>query len=77
MGVTKSNILKRNFFRGRIFRGNTKGLLKLDDLEVERLQYAHDIYRTLFEGNFSSPVTEPLQKGAKVLDFRYLKNMFY
>ncbi|RIA86625.1 hypothetical protein C1645_878552 [Glomus cerebriforme] len=62
MGLTKIS----NLFHGK----HTKRLLNFNDLEVERLQYAHDVHQTLFEGNFSSPVTDLLREGAKVLDFR-------
>jgi hypothetical protein len=68
MGVSKSR-LSQNIARRSIIR---KKIYDLNDLEVERLQYSHDVHRTLFQGNFSSPVTETLQTGAKVLDFRYV-----
>ncbi|CAB5384765.1 unnamed protein product [Rhizophagus irregularis] len=68
MKLLKSTIPKLSIFH--IFRSSTKRLLNLDELEIDRLQYSHDVYRTIFDGNFSSPVTECLQKGAKVLDFR-------
>jgi hypothetical protein len=75
MGLLKSNLPKLDIVHSRIFRRSAKKLLKLDDVITEGLQYAHDVYRTVFGGNYSSPVTELLQKGAKVLDFRYANNM--
>ncbi|GBB96127.1 hypothetical protein RclHR1_02690012 [Rhizophagus clarus] len=70
MQLLKSNLLKLGIFPRHIFRKNSKRLLKVDDFEIDKLQFAHDVYRTIFNGNYSSPVTELLQEGAKVLDFR-------
>lgn len=67
--MTPKFVMTPKFSKITIHRSNKK-ICTLNDLEVERLQYSHDIHRTLFNGNFSSPVAELLKKGAKVLDFR-------
>ncbi|KAL1922998.1 uncharacterized protein VTP21DRAFT_9374 [Calcarisporiella thermophila] len=50
---------------------NVRGLkymLPHDELEIDRLQMQHYIFRYLFQGNFSAPVHDLLRSGATVLD---------
>ncbi|CAG8528427.1 809_t:CDS:2, partial [Ambispora leptoticha] len=40
-----------------------------DEVQIDRIQIAHHLYRVIWDGNFSSPVKARLSKGgAKVLD---------
>ncbi|KAG9300068.1 hypothetical protein G9A89_018345 [Geosiphon pyriformis] len=44
-------------------------IFPINDVEVERMQACHHLFKSVFNGNFSSPIKEILKSGAVVLDF--------
>ncbi|RIB27805.1 S-adenosyl-L-methionine-dependent methyltransferase [Gigaspora rosea] len=70
--MLKSRKPSKNSFRysdGRRFHNDTKYIMPNDDEEVDRLQMQHFLYRNIWNGNYSAPVTEFLERGnCKVLD---------
>ncbi|CAG8783062.1 33864_t:CDS:2, partial [Racocetra persica] len=74
-----SKIIFRSI-HGRRFHNdvNSKYILPNDDEEVDRLQLQHFLYRTIWNGNYSAPVTELLERGnCNVLDSTtYSKSRF-
>ncbi|CAG8730087.1 4953_t:CDS:2, partial [Dentiscutata heterogama] len=59
------------YFDGRRFHNdaNSKYIMPNDDEEVDRLQIQHFLYRNIWNGNYSAPVTELLERGnCKILD---------
>uniref|UniRef100_A0A1D1YN79 Malonyl-CoA O-methyltransferase BioC n=1 Tax=Anthurium amnicola TaxID=1678845 RepID=A0A1D1YN79_9ARAE len=66
--TTLANFETYSYVDGRKFH-NTY-ILPSDYIEIKRSDYAHDIYKNRWNGNFSSPVEELLKssEGGKVLD---------
>ncbi|CAG8681466.1 20920_t:CDS:2 [Dentiscutata erythropus] len=68
------------YFDGRRFHNdaNSKYIMPNDDEEVDRLQIQHFLYRNIWNGNYSAPVKELLERGnCKVLDSTtYQKSTF-
>ncbi|CAG8474992.1 10709_t:CDS:2 [Dentiscutata heterogama] len=47
---------------------NSKYIFPEDDIEIDRLQMQHYLFRHIFYGNFSAPVEDMLKQGGRVLD---------
>src|SRR5215218_6819358 len=43
-------------------------IIKVNDLQIDRIQQMHHILKTCCEGNFYSPISKNLSQGIKVLD---------
>ncbi|KAL1922468.1 uncharacterized protein VTP21DRAFT_10007 [Calcarisporiella thermophila] len=68
--LSTSNAHQFHYVDGRRFL-NVRGIkyiMPSDEEEIDRLQMLHYIYRYLFQGNFSAPIREDLERGIKVLD---------
>ncbi|CAG8831586.1 34131_t:CDS:1, partial [Racocetra persica] len=47
---------------------NSKYFLPDDEIEMDRLQMQHYLFRHIFYGNFSAPVEDVLKRGGRILD---------
>jgi len=47
---------------------NSKYFFPEDDIEIDRLQMQHYLFRNIFYGNFSAPVEDMLKQGGRILD---------
>ncbi|CAG8492018.1 12110_t:CDS:2 [Cetraspora pellucida] len=47
---------------------NSKYFFPDDDIEIDRLQMQHYLFRHIFYGNFSAPVEDMLKRGGRILD---------
>ncbi|RUO96852.1 S-adenosyl-L-methionine-dependent methyltransferase, partial [Jimgerdemannia flammicorona] len=56
------------FVDGRRFLENKNFMLPSDNDELMRLEFQHYMLRQTFQGNFTAPMDEKLERGIKVLD---------
>ena len=65
-----SNFETYSYMDGRKFHNTSLYILPSDCIEIKRTNYAHQLYKRYWNGNFSSPIEELLKssEGGRVLD---------